>query len=297
MRHRNRLAWAVVGVVGLTAGPAAAQQIGGVNTGGGGLGGGTTGGGGLGGGGLGGGGLGGGSMGGGSAAGGSTSSIQSLQIQAAPQITAPTGANTGMLSPSNFLAGYYTNPMSMGLITNTGTGTGMGAGAGGGGAAGGGFGNPLFGASPGGGGSIGFAGNQTTGTGIARQTGAAGLGSLGGQRLGAGGTGLGANATSAVVVPLPVQFSFPTRPAFPTAPVAAPQLQADLSGMLARSAGAISNPAGVQVLTDGGTVVLRGPVASPDEARLVEGMVRLTPGVRAVRNELTFPAAAALPRP
>ncbi|MBA4064948.1 MAG: hypothetical protein C0501_14790 [Isosphaera sp.] len=282
MRHRNRLAWAVVGVLGLTAGPAAAQQIGGINTGGGG----GLGGGGQGGGGLGGGGLGGQSMGG--AAGGSTGSFQSIQIQAPPQITAPTGSNAGALSQSNFLSGYYTNPMAMGLITNT----GMGAG---GTVSGPGFGTPLFGNAPSGGGTIGFAGNQTTGTGVARQTGAAGLGSLGGQRSGLGGTGLASN-TSAVVVPLPVQFSFPTMPAFPTAPAAAPQLRADITGMLARSAGAISNPAGVQVLTEAGAVVLRGAVASPDEARLVEGMVRLTPGVRAVRNELTFPTAAVLPR-
>jgi osmotically-inducible protein OsmY len=38
---------------------------------------------------------------------------------------------------------------------------------------------------------------------------------------------------------------------------------------------------------DSGAVTLRGEVGTARERRLVEGMVRLTPGVREVRNELT----------
>ena len=45
-------------------------------------------------------------------------------------------------------------------------------------------------------------------------------------------------------------------------------------------------PDQVQVVIDGPWVVLRGSVANDREARVVEGMVRLTPGVRGIRNEL-----------
>jgi osmotically-inducible protein OsmY len=86
-----------------------------------------------------------------------------------------------------------------------------------------------------------------------------------------------------------VDLAYAAVPRFQAPAIAAPQLQADLSGMLARSTGAIANPAGVQVFTAGGTVTLRGTVRDVEEARLVEGMVRMTPGVQAVQNELQFP--------
>ena len=91
------------------------------------------------------------------------------------------------------------------------------------------------------------------------------------------------------IVALPRQIAYPAVARF-TAPLpTTTAVQADLRGMLDRST-AIANPAGVQVAmgTDG-AVVLRGAVRDEDEARTVEGMVRLTPGVRAVKNELTFP--------
>jgi hypothetical protein len=53
-----------------------------------------------------------------------------------------------------------------------------------------------------------------------------------------------------------------------------------------------------QIAVDGsGTVVLRGQVATESERRLAEGMVRLEPGVRNVRNLITIvaPKAAAAP--
>jgi osmotically-inducible protein OsmY len=43
---------------------------------------------------------------------------------------------------------------------------------------------------------------------------------------------------------------------------------------------------------DGSTVVLRGSVRDDHERRLAEALVRLTPGVRAVRNELTAPGGS-----
>ena len=66
--------------------------------------------------------------------------------------------------------------------------------------------------------------------------------------------------------------------------------------MVQRSLGTLSNPAGVQVLTTpDNNVVLRGTVRDAREARLVEGMVRLTPGVAYIKNELTFPAPVPAP--
>ncbi|MBY0513811.1 MAG: BON domain-containing protein, partial [Gemmataceae bacterium] len=74
------------------------------------------------------------------------------------------------------------------------------------------------------------------------------------------------------------------------APVAPPgAMAADIRGTLDRST-MIANPRGVDVqVGDGGVVTLRGRVADGDEARLVEGMIRLTPGVREIKNELDFP--------
>jgi osmotically-inducible protein OsmY len=58
----------------------------------------------------------------------------------------------------------------------------------------------------------------------------------------------------------------------------------------------IANAQGVQVDTaDGGIVTLKGTVQDEDEARLIEGMIRLTPGVREVRNALKFPLASNQP--
>jgi osmotically-inducible protein OsmY len=51
----------------------------------------------------------------------------------------------------------------------------------------------------------------------------------------------------------------------------------------------LANPRGIDVRMDGNVVVLRGTVRDEDEAKTAEGMVRLTPGVLTVRNELTYP--------
>ena len=57
----------------------------------------------------------------------------------------------------------------------------------------------------------------------------------------------------------------------------------------------LTNSRGIELVADGQVVVLRGNVQTGDEARLVEGMIRLTPGVRDVRNELKFPAPTVTP--
>lgn len=291
MRYLKRLVWAagVAGVIAFTATPGFAQQgggggggtggggggggLGGGGTGGGGTGGGGTGGGGLGGGGTGGGGLGGGGggTGGGGAGGGglggsALTGTTLMGMEAAPSITAPgaAGAGSSVIDASNIFANTFGNPQFQGLVANKAAGPG-------------GFGSPLFGTT--GGGTGGAAGGRNTG----------GRAGQGGQRGGMGGMGGANGGNSGIVVQLPVQISYPAVARFAAPPVAPTQLQADISGMIARSAGAISNPAGVQVLTNGNIVILRGAVKDEDEARLIEGMVRLTPGLGGLQSELTYP--------
>lgn len=60
-------------------------------------------------------------------------------------------------------------------------------------------------------------------------------------------------------------------------------------GILLNSSG-LKKVRNLDVVVDSGAVVLRGEVGTARERRLVEGMVRLTPGVRDVRNELTVAA-------
>jgi osmotically-inducible protein OsmY len=69
-----------------------------------------------------------------------------------------------------------------------------------------------------------------------------------------------------------------------------PQLQSDLRSAIARIPNdLVANPAGVQVMVDGRTVTLRGAVQDEEEAHTIVGLVRLTPGVGAIKNELAFP--------
>ncbi|MCE9565655.1 MAG: BON domain-containing protein [Planctomycetes bacterium] len=284
MRYLNRLLWATV-IVGLSASSGFAQQ-GSITSGGGSSLGSLTGTGGLAGGLGGGGGAGGGGAGGGGVGALGGTALQTMQP--APQLGPPTGQNNSSLDSSNFLAGYYANPYYQGLIsaqTNQGPG---------------GFGSPLSGTGSlgGTGGARGTAGTTARASGglatTARTTGAG----AGGRAGGLGG-GLGGGATNnnyGVMVPLPVPISYAAVADFNAPSVAAPQLQGDLSGMITRSLGTISNPAAVKVtIAPGNSVILRGNVANEREARLVEGMVRLTPGVGYIQNELTFPVA--IPRP
>jgi len=74
-------------------------------------------------------------------------------------------------------------------------------------------------------------------------------------------------------------------------PPTATQVQSDLQAMLAQTltqSSDLDRRDSVRVVIDGQAVVLRGQVADDDERRLVENMVKLTPGVNQVRNELTM---------
>ncbi len=112
-------------------------------------------------------------------------------------------------------------------------------------------------------------------------------GGLAGGRSGTGGIGgTGLTSSGAVGVRAPAYsaaLGFPYRPAAPS------RLQTDLKAMLGRSSSLpASRDIQVVVLVDS-TVVLRGKVADEHDRRLAEGLVRLSPGVHAVRNELQVP--------
>jgi hypothetical protein len=63
------------------------------------------------------------------------------------------------------------------------------------------------------------------------------------------------------------------------------EFQSNLQEVVARSNRLPSN-ATIRVMLDGNTVVLRGSVADERERRMAENLIRLSPGVREVRNEL-----------
>jgi hypothetical protein len=158
-----------------------------------------------------------------------------------------------------------------------------------GGATGFGGGRTGFGGTTGFGGATGFGGTTGLGGGRIGLGGLGGAGGLGG-RTGLGGFGGAGMTNTAQVVPLSRQISYTATLRVPQAAPAAvaSRIQTEARAVIDRSS-AIANPAGVQVATDGPVVVLRGSARDEDEARLIENMIRLTPGVRDVRNELQFP--------
>ena len=95
-----------------------------------------------------------------------------------------------------------------------------------------------------------------------------------------------------VIVPLSVPITYTSKLMFAPLPVTAPALATDVRQMLDRSS-TIAAPGMIDVFTNGQVVVLRGLVASVEEAQTAEGMIRLTPGVRNVVNELKVQTAVA----
>jgi hypothetical protein len=154
----------------------------------------------------------------------------------------------------------------------------------------GGFGGRTFGTT---GGGLGGFGGRTFGT-----TGG-GLGGFGGRTFGTAGggfgtmtgrgmgSGFGGSLNSGLASSTPVIRPTPylATPAFIARPVAPPRVRTDLQQVLARST-ALPSGRGMQVVMDGSVVVLQGRVADDHERRLAEAMLRLSPGVREIRNEL-----------
>lgn len=265
------------------------------------------------------GGNGGGTVGGTTTSSGNDSPIVVQQAES-PTITSTTDGGvtrSTAIATSNGLGAYYANPLYQGRagaqtggLTAVNPAGGFGAalygttgvsGAAGAGSTGGARGTGANTATTGTAGRTGGTGATTslggvsgTGTtGAAGRTGttgafggvaATGTGATG--RTGAGGTTGTNNQNSALSTGRQISYTQTLR--IPgVAPIAPVQLQSDLQSMISSSS-VISNTGGVQVSAgEGGVVLIRGRVADDDEARMVEGMIRLTPGVKDVKNELT----------
>jgi hypothetical protein len=250
----------------------------------------------------------------GSSTGGSTGTGGGGSLSAAPTITGmtTTTTNQGVLNQSNILGTYYANPYYQGRAGSDST------------TAPGGFGSALYGtASTGSGGfptgtgtsfgrtsttSTGFGSTGSTGFGSTTgfggttgRTGSTGFGgtsgrtSFGGSNSsmtsfgGTGGSSASTGLPGGQIIQLPSQIAYSAIVRLPSAAPTPNRMTAEIKTMLDRST-VLSNPQGIQVFSNGPVVTLRGAVSSPDEARLIEGMVRLTPGVRDVLNELQYPA-------
>ncbi|MCZ2343343.1 MAG: BON domain-containing protein [Bacteroidales bacterium] len=246
---------------------------------------------------------------GGTAGGAGNNSNTSLATMTTAIISAPstTQTTTSGVNASNFLGPTFANPYYQGrsgsqltdapggfgvpLYNSTGTA---------GGARGttttgatGGFGGTTTAARGGTttlGGTVGLGGTAAGGFGgnggAGRTGGPTGFGGIGGTS-GTAGRSQGTNRSSGVVIPLqrPIAYQAVLKfPAPPTPPSAV--MQANLQAMLARTP-FLTNAGQVRVLAEGKQVILQGTVSDSDEARLIEGMVRMTPGVSSVRNELT----------
>jgi hypothetical protein len=191
-----------------------------------------------------------------------------------------TGTRTGgMTGGASFGGGRTTTGGTFGGGGGT-FGGGGGTFGGGGGTFGGGGG--TFGGGRTGGGTFGGGGGTFGGggfTGTASVTGGRGTGFGGGGAFGgAGGSNSGAAGSRMAMVALSVKSPVPRT-------ITAPELQADLRGMIAQSDRLVSRDK-IQLSVKGRDVVLTGMVRDDDERRLVEAMLRLTPGIGQISNNL-----------
>ncbi len=83
-------------------------------------------------------------------------------------------------------------------------------------------------------------------------------------------------------------YSTVLSPSMPMPKYATSKLQTDLRAAISRSS-QLKNKDSINVNVQGDVVTLTGTVANGDERSIVEGMVRMTPGVLDVRNELAVP--------
>jgi hypothetical protein len=182
------------------------------------------------------------------------------------------GVGTTQVGSTSPFGRYYGNPLAAGVATS---GTGVSASqaskyyrafpttlS---------FGTPIYG---------------TTGTAGVTRTGVGGTTGLG--TFGAGGTLSAsittfAGASSAGIRRAPAYitepvFDVPRRPR-------GEAIRGDLQAIIDRSS-RLPSRSRIRVVTDGEVIILRGQVRDQRERRLAEAVIRLTPGVREVRNEL-----------
>ena len=82
--------------------------------------------------------------------------------------------------------------------------------------------------------------------------------------------------------------NYTASPGFDYRPAGPSQVQGAVEQVLARST-SLSPSRNIRVAVEGPAVVLRGTVASEQDRRVAEALIRLTPGVFDVRNELEVP--------
>jgi osmotically-inducible protein OsmY len=164
---------------------------------------------------------------------------------------------TSGVSSANQLGSFYANPLAAGM-TNVTRST---------------FGQPLYSSQV----------IASTTNSLSGRTGLGNTGTLG--FAGVGSTTTPAAATYSATL----SFAYPPR-AVPS------RLQLDVEQVLARSS-ALTQSRDIRVAMDGAVVVLQGKAANEHDRRLAEGLVSLSPGVRAVRNEIQIPTEERLPAP
>jgi hypothetical protein len=213
------------------------------------------------------------------------------------------GGGNSAVSTSNLFSTTYVNPYQQGLMISNGQTFTQVSNAG--------FGQPVYGTITTGSGSRSSFGSTGANTGAGRSGsgssfggtstgGSTMFGSTGSTGFGGGSSGLGGGSASLRSGGTGQTFAGGslgpaigrTGPVIGSALAFSPQVRieanhrTDLQSIVGRSTTTLRTPAGVAVSMDSGAVVLRGTVATPDERRLVENMLRLHPGVHEVRNEL-----------
>jgi hypothetical protein len=182
------------------------------------------------------------------------------------------GSSTTVPTAVNILQPTYINPYSAGLVNTSGQATSTKA-----------FGQPLF--------SL-FSTTTTNATNVSTTSFSGGSGGGLSSANTGGGVGFGYNTYGMgrtynyVAVPgdtLPI-VNHPN-----------PQLQSTLADVLRRSV-SFNALSPLKVNVNANTVIIDGTVATAKEKRLVEGMIRMTPGVRAVVNNLHVAETLPIPK-
>lgn len=233
---------------------------------------------GLGGSGLGGGSMGGGSMGGGGMGGGSqflgapSGSGFGLGFMRLGQSNTGRGGSGSSTGSTSFLGPYFASPLALGYgPLNTGNAQAAGSNA-----------NPAFGTA--------FA-TSATGTSGSRST-AGGMGGAGSSNLTGSmdfnpvnSTGIRRNLPYAAEINFDGRSGRSESEQGNMAAMAEQRLVNEVATVVARST-RLPSAGNVVVSMDQGFLVLRGSVGTDKERRVLEAMVRMTPGVREIRNEV-----------
>jgi hypothetical protein len=183
------------------------------------------------------------------------------------------GSGTAVPSTVNPFLSTYVNPLTVGMLDVTGKQTVNKA-----------FGQPMFNVFS----------TATTGS---TNSSFGNIGGMGGTNSANSATNFGFNTFGMSRTP---NYAAVLSSDMPRVVHANPQLQAQVTDLLSRST-SLQTSTPINVSVKDGTVTLEGSVASAKDRRLIEGMTRLTPGVRNVVNNLevteTLPAPNKGPAP